>query len=117
MPPPLLTPRQRLAATAIAAALSVDGVVAGNAGAQGTFLTGAGPARLPGVLAVARQDGRVDLDLQLTARVVPLHPLGEAVGHAVTEQARAAGLEDVLGRVTVRFADVVHPLLTVSAAA
>ena len=115
MPAPVLTERQRLATVALAAAQSVDGVVAGNPGRARTFVTIAGPARLPGVLANPRDDGRIDLSLQLTTQVVPLHPLADAVRAAVHRAAGADLLADRVGMVHVRIADVVHPMLGVSA--
>jgi hypothetical protein len=105
----LVSPRVELARVALTAALAVDGVVAGNTGPGGFYVTGEGPGQLAGVVAVAEPEGRYSIDLYVTAGLVPLHALGDAVRARVHEAAAAAGMADRLGQVGVAIIDVAEP--------
>lgn len=96
----------RLARVAAAAARSVPGVAALDAGPSGTLSTALGAARVTGVRVAAGPGGRYDVAVGVVARLVPLHPLAEAVRALVAERARVAGLDGVVGDVTVHVADV-----------
>ena len=100
--------RVMLARVALDAALSVNGVVSGDAGRFGTWVTADGEERLPGVLVTARAGGGFAVELHLVAQVVPLHPLAERIREQVARAAAGAGLADVLGNVDVTFEDVVE---------
>lgn len=112
MSTPLLTTlstRQRLARTALSAALAVDGVVAGSAGRQRTHVTAAGPELLQGILVVAQPGDRYSVSLLAICRPVPLLPLAERIRAQVHQAAEAAGLADRLGPISVRIDDIVEP--------
>lgn len=98
-PPRVQGPRDRLAQTALDAALGVKGV-AGFAAPPG--LSSLGPL-FAGVDVVAEGRDRYGLTLHLAAHLVPLLPLAEAVRDAVATAARRDGLAGELGRVDVRF--------------
>jgi uncharacterized alkaline shock family protein YloU len=98
------SPRLALAELARAAALSVAGVVALDAGAGGLFVTAGGGERVPGVRCLAAPEGGYDVALRLVCRLVPLHSLAETVRQAVISAASMAQLE--LATVTITVADV-----------
>ena len=101
-----VSPRVELARVALVAALAVDGVVAGNAGDAGIWVTQDGTRRLPGVVATAERGGRYSVELYLTAALVPLHALGERVTGQVRKDVVDAGLADRLGALHVTIADI-----------
>jgi hypothetical protein len=105
----LLSPRLELASLALGAALATRGVVCGNAGTRGVYVTRADDALLTGVVAVAEPGGRYSIDLFLTAALVPLHPLATRVRKAVAAAAAGAGLGERLGALSVSFLDVQEP--------
>ncbi|HEV2770526.1 MAG TPA: hypothetical protein VGV40_10115 [Solirubrobacteraceae bacterium] len=86
-------PRTRLERLALDAALAVEGV----AGAGGDAAAAAEPG------------DRFGVRLRLTARLVPLLPLADAVRDAVARAAGREGLADDLGSVDVRFDAVEAP--------
>ena len=90
-----------LARLALESALATDGVVSTDAGPIGVRVTRGGGERLPGVVAVARADGRYGIELHLVTLVVPLHPLAERVRAGVEQAARAVGLTESLGPVDI----------------
>ncbi len=92
-------PRDRLAQTALDAALGVEGV-AGLAAPPG--LSSLGPL-FAGVDVVAEGRDCYGLTMHLAAHLVPLLPLADAVRDAVATAARRDGLADELGRIDVRF--------------
>lgn len=100
------TTRMRIARAALDAALSVDGVVRPHAGPAGLLASHGGGEHVPGAVASPADGGRVDVDLHLVVRAVPLDELAERVRDAVGREAAGAGLGDALGAVNVRFADV-----------
>jgi hypothetical protein len=89
------------------AALSVDGVDAADAGATGTRASVGGGDIVPGVVAIADGEGTIGLDLYLVARPVPLGPLADRVRQRILSRAVAADLGGAIGRVDVRFEDLV----------
>ena len=101
-----VSPRVELARVALAAALGVDGVVAGNAGEAGILVTQDGARRLPGVVATAEGGGCYGVELYLTAALVPLHELGERVAEQVRKDVGDAGLAERLGALHVTIADI-----------
>jgi hypothetical protein len=108
--PGAASPRAELARVALEAAVGVQGVVAGNAGPAGQYVTDYGGVRLAGVVAAAQGAGRFSVDLFLTAELVPLRELAERLPAVVAEAATKAQLGNRLGSVTVSFLDVEHPL-------
>jgi hypothetical protein len=105
---PSVSPRVELARSALRAASSVTGVVAGNRGPSGVYVTQDGPARLEGVVVAAEHGGRYTVDLFLTAALVPLGPLGDQVNAKVRAAAQASGLEPRLGETRVTIVDLVE---------
>lgn len=103
------SPRVRLAALALEAALAVDGVLAADAGPGSTHVTTSGSTSLPGVLVVAESAGHYSIDLGLRARLVPLAALADAVRARVVRSITRAGLGDLIGAIGVTFHDVVAP--------
>jgi hypothetical protein len=101
--------RLRLARTALAAALEVEGVAAAHAPLPDARSTQSAGARVDGVTVVAGADGRYDVGLHLVAAPVPLRPLAERVRDRVATAARIAGLGERLGPVSVRFEDLAEP--------
>lgn len=98
--------RSRLARLALETALTVPGVVRGEAG-LGTPRVTVDPAGLVvGVAATAQGGGRYAIDLRLVARLVPLWPLADTVRVQVQRAAAQAGLSGALGSVDVEFADL-----------
>ena len=101
-----VSPRVELARVALAAALAVEGVVAGTGGEAGIWVTQDGASRLPGVVATAERGGRYSVELYLTAALVPLHELGERVAEQVRKHVDDAGLAERLGTLHVTIADI-----------
>lgn len=101
------SPRARLAAVALEAALSVEGAVAGHAGPLGVYVTPGPGGPLTGVVAAARPDGRFDLEIHLVAQPVALQGLARRVRALVAERAISAGLDPMLGAIDVGIEDVV----------
>jgi hypothetical protein len=100
------SPRLALAALARDTALSVDGVIALDAGIGGLFVTAGGGERVPGVRCLAAPGGGYDIALRLVCRLVPLTALADTVRKAVVTAASMARLE--LATVTITVADVVE---------
>lgn len=113
VPIPLIpqeTVRVRLARVALDAALAVDGVAAGDAGANRLHVMTAGTGeQLIGIRAAAEPGGGYAVDLGLKAGLVALEALGETVRAAVRVAAVAAGLGAELGPVAVTVHDVADP--------
>jgi len=105
-----VTPRVELARVALEAAVGADGVVGGNAGPSGQYVTGYAGTNLAGVVAAAEGAGRFSVDLFLTAELVPLPELGERLPGVVRDAVADAGLGGRIGAVSVSFLDVEHPL-------
>jgi hypothetical protein len=101
--------RVRLARLALDAALATPGVVSGTDGPLRVWVTVEQGRRFPGVVAVVRADGLVEITLHLVAAPVPLHPLGDAVRARVERDAGAAALADRLGPVDIAFEDLAEP--------
>lgn len=101
------TPRGRLADIALDAALSVDGVLAADAGRTGMHVTVDGARLVRGVRVIADTDGRYSVELGLRTRMEPLGPLAERVRERVRAAASTAGLRDRLSAVSVTVHDVV----------
>ncbi len=105
-PPVAVSPRVELARVALRAATAVDGVIFGNPGQAGAYVTQDGGRRLSGVVAAAERGGRYSVDLCLTARLVPLQDLGERVAERVRTEIEEAGMSARLGALHVTIADV-----------
>jgi hypothetical protein len=103
------SPRAGLARLALGAALTVEGVVRGDAGPLGICATFDGQERLDGIIVAASADGRYSVALHLIARLVPLEALAERVRERVSESTRTAGLGELLGSVDITFEDVADP--------
>ena len=105
------SPRARLARVALETALASEGVAAGSAGDSSWWATTDEGELLSGVLAVARRDGRYDVELHLVARwpVPPLHELGERIRERVAGVAAEKGLGESLGSVRISFGDLLEP--------
>jgi hypothetical protein len=99
-PPRVQGLRDRLAQTALDAALGVEGVAGLAAPVPG--LSSLGPL-FAGIDVVAEGPDRYGLTLHLAAHLVPLLPLADTVRDAVATAARRDGLAGELGRVDVRF--------------
>lgn len=100
------SPRAALARLVLDAATSQPDVLRGYAGEAGVWVTSHPDRPLTGVVAVARPDGRYDLELHLVARPVPLHPLSDQVRRRVAEAAAEAGHAERLGPLLIAFEDV-----------
>jgi hypothetical protein len=98
------SPRIELAGLAHDAALTVEGVVALDAGIGGLFVTAGGGERVSGVRCLAAPEGGYDVSLRLVCMLVPLPALAERVRAAVIRTAGAAHLE--LASVTITIADL-----------
>jgi len=98
--------RSRLARLALESALTVPGVVRGEAGLRPPRVTADPAGLVVGVAATAQGDGRYAIDLRLVARLVALRPLADAVRAQVHRAAEQAGLSGALGGVDVEFADL-----------
>lgn len=105
-PSALISPRVELARVALRAASAVDGVVAGNPGPAGAYVTQDGGTRLLGVVAAAERGGRYSVDLYLTAELVAFEELGRRVVERVRSEADRAGLGERLGALHVNIIDV-----------
>ena len=95
--------RARLASVALGAALSVDGVLAADAGPRGLHATASGGTLVRGVRVVAEPGGRYGVELGLQAGVEPLQPLADRIRERVRRRAEATGLAARLGPVSVTF--------------
>ncbi|MBW3579390.1 MAG: hypothetical protein KY462_16965 [Actinobacteria bacterium] len=102
-PPKVQGPRDRLAQTAVDAALGVEGVAGLAPPTPGR--SSLGPL-FAGIDVVAEGRDRYGLTLHLAADLVPLIPVADAVRDAVATAAQRAGLGDELGRIDVRFESV-----------
>ncbi len=98
--------RVELARVALAGALAVDGVVAGNAGPASVYVTADRETRLEGVVVTAERGGRYSVDLYLTAELVQFQELGERVAERVRKDVEEVGMAEVLGTLHVTIADV-----------
>ena len=105
------TPRARLARAALDAARSLPQVAGGVRGAQGVWATADADGLLEGVTAVARVDGRYDVELHLVAQwpIGSLYALADEVRGRVARAADRSGLADTVGEVSVSFEDVREP--------
>lgn len=105
------TDRVRLARVALESALSAKGVAGGEAGVGRLWATDDRGELLKGVLAVARPDARVDLELHLVGAwpLPPLAGLSEEIRKRVERAASAAGLGDRIGSLSISFEDVLEP--------
>jgi hypothetical protein len=103
--------RSRLARSALEAARSLPQVAGGVRGAQGVWATAEAGGLLEGVTAVARVDGRYDIELHLIAQwpIGSLYTLADEVRGRVARAAAREGLADAIGDVTVSFEDVREP--------
>lgn len=113
MPTPVST-REQLAAIAVSAATSVEGVAGMRARPGGVHATQVGGERLDGVSVVAAGAGGFDVTLCLLALPVPLHPLAARVREQVQVGAAAAGLPDAVAGIDVRIVAVVDPVEVVT---
>lgn len=89
------------------AALSAEGAVSGHSGSLGVHVTAGPQGPVPGVVAVARADGRYDVGLHLVAEPVSLYDLAERVRELVLQWAKVEELAPLVGRIDVSFEDVV----------
>jgi hypothetical protein len=87
------------------AARSLD-EVAGATSGGGRWATPDRDGAVEGAIAVARPDGRFDVELHLVARLVPLHALGERIRERIDRDARRAGIVELLGPVDIVFENV-----------
>lgn len=110
---PPVSPRAMLARLVLDAIRSLPGVVRGHPGEQRVWVTPHPSGPLDGVVAVARPDGRYDVELHLVARPMPLHPLADEVRARVAEAAAAAGSDHLLGALDIGFEDIEDEPLTV----
>jgi hypothetical protein len=104
------SPRFRLARLARDTALRVPGVMRGDAGAAGLFVTTGEGERLDGVTCVAVSGGGYEVSLWLVCGMVPLLRLADRVRATVTSSAARAGI--AVTSVTVHIADLAVPELT-----
>ena len=98
--------RVQLARIAHDAAMATEGVVDTDAGPVGARMTLDGAKRLQGVTSTVLPDGRYGLSLHLVCRMVPLHPLVDALRARLERAAAAAGVADELGPVDITIEDV-----------
>ena len=105
------SPRSQLARAAIDAARSLPQVAGGVSGTQDLWVTTDAGALLEGVTAVARKDGRYDIELHLVAQwpLDSLHSLADEVRARVGRAAEQGGLGHAVGEVTVSFEDLTEP--------
>ena len=105
------SPRSQLARAALDAACSLPQVAGGVRGAKGLWATTDAGALLEGVTAVARTDGRYDVDLHLIAQwpLDSLYSLAEEVRERVRRAADRGGLGLAVGEVSVSFEDLREP--------
>jgi hypothetical protein len=95
----------RVARVARDAARSLDEVADATSG-RGRWATPDRDGAVGGAIAVARPDGRFDVELHLIARPVPLHALGERIRERIDRDARQAGVAELVGPVDIVFEDV-----------
>jgi len=93
--------RERLARLALEAALATPGVLAPNAGVTGLHATWIAGGRLPGVRVIASAGETWSVELGLTAGLVPLRPLADAVRGRVEHALALAGLRGAVSEVDV----------------
>lgn len=104
------TERVRLARLAAEAVVGTDGVTA-TAGPSGRWRTLDGERAIPGVVAIAVPEGRIEIALHLDALwpPEPFEALAASVRDRLRRAADMAGLDDRLGPVEVAFHDVLEP--------
>jgi hypothetical protein len=102
------SPRSRLARVALEATTALPQVAAGVRGGQQVWATADGGEILEGVVAVARPDRRFDVELHLVAQwpFESLFALADQIRARIHRAAALAGLDGMLGPVTVAFEDV-----------
>jgi hypothetical protein len=102
------SPRSRLARAALEAARSLPQVAGGVRGAKGLWATSDAGGVLEGVTAVARVDGRYDVELHLVVQwpLGPLYSLADEVRARARRAAERSGLGDAMGEVSVSFEDL-----------
>jgi hypothetical protein len=105
------SPRSRLGRTALDAARALPQIADGVAGAQRLWATKDAGEILTGVIVTARPDTRYDVELHLVAQwpVGSLFDLADDVRDQVQRAAGKAGLDQILGGVSVSFEDVLEP--------
>jgi hypothetical protein len=106
----------RPTSTRIALARLAAGVIAADPGVGaaregGRWLTRDGDRDIPGVVAVAGADGRVEVDLHLVAYMPPrpLAAQAESLRADLLAAARRTGLAESLGEIDVTIHDLVEP--------
>lgn len=106
-PPP--SERILLAELALAAALSVDGVLDADPGPRGLHVLRSGDRSIDGADVIAEAGGRYTITLGLRARLTGLPALADTIRVRIARSARLAGLEDRVGHIDVTFHDLVEP--------
>jgi hypothetical protein len=110
--PPSLVPASgtsrgvRLARAALAATLSLPGVVRGHPGPHAAAVTEDGGCALTGVTVVASDAGRYTVELELAVRPNVATGLAQFVVQQVRQAVDDRGLGPYLERVSIAFADV-----------
>jgi|SRR5829696_6496821 len=104
------TERVRLARLAEEAVAATKGVAA-SVGRTGVWATPDGGRTIPGVVAIALPQGRVEIALHVDAiwPPPPLTRVADTLRDRLVRSAQAAGLGDRLGPVAVSFHDVRAP--------
>ena len=100
-----MTVREAIVLSAATALTEVDGVV-GPSPDHGTPLGG---GQIPGVVCMAAAGGGYDVTVYVTARPVPLKPLGERVMTQIVGAVETAGFEQDLADVRVVVLDIATP--------
>ena len=95
-----------IARLALDAACAFQGVLGGTSGRGARWKTPDRDGAVLGAIAVARADGRFDVELHLIARPVPLHPLGERIRDRIDRDARKAGVSELVGPIHIAFEDI-----------
>ena len=105
------SPRSRLARVALQSARALPQVAGGVRGDHGLWATTDEGGLLEGVSAVARPDGRYDVDLHLVAQwpLGSLHSLADEVRRRASAAIERQGLRELLGDLTVSFEDLRGP--------
>jgi hypothetical protein len=99
--------RARLARTALAAALSVPGVLRGDGGRTGLYATATSTGKvLQGVICSAASSGGYEVSLQLVCAPVPLMELAARIRAKVHTAAARAKVADELASVSIHFSDI-----------
>ncbi len=107
LPPGSVSDRLALARAALAGALALPGVRAGDGGASGRHFTATETGqRLDGVVCSAVASGGYSVSLQLICEPVALGALAEQIRESVVSEARVAGVLGVLESVDIRFSDL-----------